>query len=380
LSFGFRPFFLAASLWAAFALAAWILMLTQGLALPSRFDPLTWHIHEMLFGFVMAAIGGFLLTAVPNWTGRAPVQGMPLAGLATLWLLGRIACLTSQLWPFWLSVSLDLAFPLVLGAVSACELVAGGKFRNLLALLPLAVLAIANLLMHLAAAGYGIPAGLGWRLGLAATLVLVSVIGGRIIPTFTRNWLAKRQAPSLPAPHKAVTRLALGTLHASLMMWAFLPATAWVGGSLLLSAFFNALRLWEWKGLSTREEPLLLILHVGYAWLVAGTLLLGLTTLGMSVPLSAAIHALTVGTIGTMILAVMTRATRGHTGRALSADRMTVAIYGLISAAALLRIAASVLDNMALLLLIGSAAFWIAAFLVFAAAYGKALLAPRLPD
>lgn len=378
LTFGFRPFFLAASLWAAFALAVWIVMLTQGLALPSRFDPLAWHIHEMLFGFVMAAVGGFLLTAVPNWTGRAPVQGAQLAALAALWLLGRIDCIISQLLPLWLSIAADLLFPVALIAVSTHELVAGGKRRNLLMLLPVGVLTVANLLMHLEAAGHAIPAGLGWRFGLAAILVLVSVIGGRIIPTFTRNWLAKQQTQKLPASHGPADRIALGSLHAGLLIWAFLPETRWAGGLLVAAAFCNVWRLWRWRGLSTKREPLLLILHIGYGWLIVGVLLLGLVTLGAPFPQSAAIHALTAGAIGTMILAVMTRATRGHTGRALSADRVTIVIYGLISAAALTRIAASILDRVEVPLLVASAGFWIAAFLVFVISYGRALLTPRL--
>lgn len=376
LTYGFRPFFLAAALWAALALAVWIVMLMQGMALPSRFDPLTWHIHEMLFGFVMAAIGGFLLTAIANWTARPPVRGGLLALLSGLWLLGRIACLVSADIPLWLSVSMDLAFPIVLTAVCARELVGGAKFRNLMLLLPLTVLMAANLLMHLEVAGMPLVQGLGWRLGLAAIMVLISVIGGRIIPAFTRNWLVKKEIARLPVPHGPMDRIALGTLHTGILLWAFLPESRWSGALLLAAAASNAWRLWRWHGPATAEEPLLLILHIGYGWLVAGIALLGLSVLDIGVPQSAAIHALTVGAIGTMILAVMTRATRGHTGRPLVADGTTVLIFGLVSAAALVRIAASILVTWPMLLIV-SASFWIAAFLAFVLGYGRALITPR---
>jgi uncharacterized protein involved in response to NO len=377
LAHGFRPFFLAAGLWAAVALALWIAVLATGTALPSRFDPLAWHIHEMLFGFVMAAIAGFLLTAIPNWTQRLPVSGAPLALLAALWLLGRIACLGSALLPPWLAIAADLAFPVALVGVVAREIVAGRNWRNLPMVAPVAVLGIANLLMHLEANGLDVPPGLGWRLGLAAVLVLVSVVAGRIVPSFTRNWLVKRQAPLMPAPHGRVDQAALGTLHAGLFGWAFLPSLQAVGLLLLLAAMLNLWRLARWRGGATVAEPLLLVLHIGYLWLVLGAGLLGLAVAGAPVPESAAIHAFTAGAIGTMILAVMTRATRGHTGRELSADRATSLIYALVTLAAVTRVIAAFAVEGSLPLLILSAGCWIAAFGLFVLRYGAMLLGPR---
>ncbi|MGH7092511.1 MAG: NnrS family protein, partial [Stellaceae bacterium] len=181
LTYAFRPMFLAAGGWATVAIAVWLAMLLGYLRLPTRFDPLAWHIHEMLFGFVMAAIAGFLLTAIPNWTGRLAVRGRPLALLAGLWLLGRIACLISADLPVWLAVAADLSFPVVLLAVAAREIIAGRNWRNLPMTAPLAVFIIADLLMHLVSLGLPIPSGLGWRLGLVAPLLLISVIDGRII-------------------------------------------------------------------------------------------------------------------------------------------------------------------------------------------------------
>lgn len=371
---GFRPFFLAAGLWGAAALAVWIHLLASGATLPSRFDPMAWHIHEMLFGFVMAAVAGFLLTAIPNWTRRLPVSGAPLAGLAGLWLLGRLACLVSSFLPAIVAIAADLAFPVVLIAVAAREIIAGRNWHNLVMTAPVTVLGIANLLMHLEADGIDVPAGIGWRLGLAAILVLVSAVAGRIVPSFTRNWLVKRQAKHLPAPHGLVDRLALGSLHLSMLSWALLPEAKIIGAALLIATALNAWRMARWYGIATLAEPLLTILHLGYLWLTIGTALLGCSVLDWGVPLPAAIHALTVGAIGTMILAVMTRATRGHSGYDLVADRQTVAIYALVNAAAVTRIAAAWAGGAVMPLLVGSAALWIAGFLLFSWHYGRILL------
>jgi uncharacterized protein involved in response to NO len=377
LTAGFRPLFLAAASWSAIALALWIGMLAGGFSLPSRFDPLAWHVHEMLFGFVMAAIGGFLLTAISNWTGRPPIAGAPLAALAGLWALGRAACVVSALFPAWLAPLLDLAFPVALEIVAARELIAGGNRRNYPLLAPLIVLCVANVLMHLEALGLGVSHGIGWRLGVAAVMVLISVIGGRIVPAFTRNWLTAQGVADLPPSIDRIDRIALGTLHGGLLLWVFLPNSAWIGGVLLAAAAVNAWRLARWRGHVTMQEPLLLILHVGYAWLIVGVALLGLALLSPDVPLAAALHALTGGAIGTMILAVMTRASLGHTGRTLHADAATLAIFALISLAAVLRVGASWPSASMFDLLVASAICWIGAFLLFVLRYGPMLLTRR---
>ncbi len=377
LTHGFRPFFLAAGLWSAIALTLWIMMFATGSTVPSRFDPLAWHIHEMLFGFVMAVIAGFLLTAIPNWTGRRPVSGAPLGLLTGLWLLGRIACLVSSLMPAWVAILADLSFPAALAGVAAREIVAGRNWRNLPIIAVVAVLGIADLLMHLEAAGVPLPAGLGWRLGLAAVIALISVVAGRIVPGFTRNWLATRRVVNLPAAPGWIDPVALGVLHVGLFAWVFLPEVRPVGVLLVLGAALNAWRLLRWRSSATVAEPLLLILHVGYAWVAVGVTLLGLTVLDPNLPQSAAIHALSTGAIGTMTLAVMTRATRGHTGRALSADRVTSAIYVLVNLAAITRVAAAVTAGWSMPLLIGSACLWVAAFAGFVLRYAPMLLPPR---
>ena len=374
LTYPFRPMFLVAGSWAIVAIAIWLAMFLGYLRLPTRFDPLAWHIHEMLFGFVMAAVAGFLLTAIPNWTGRLPVRGYPLAVLAGLWLLGRLACLISAELPAWMAIVADLSFPVVLLAVAAREIIVGRNWRNLPMTAPLAVFIIADVLMHLESVGISVPAGLGWRLGLAAPILLISVIGGRIIPSFTRNWLFKRHSMRLLATHSTIDEASIGLLCVGLVLWAVFPDFGVAGVILVIASLVNAWRLARWAGRRTWAEPLLFILHVGYAWLVLGIGLLGLSILGAGVPVASAIHALTAGAIGIMILAVMPRVTLGHTGRDLTANRATVAIFVLINAAGIARVCASWHPNGMMILLALSAACWIAAFGLFEIVYGPMLL------
>lgn len=376
-SYGFRPFFLGSALWAAIAIGLWIAMLTARVSIPTRFDPLTWHIHEMFFGFVLAAVAGFLLTAVANWTGRQPVSGALLGTLVSLWLLGRIDSLISQWLPAWLAITADVAFPLALTAAVAREIIAADNRRNIPIIAPLLVLTAADLLMDLSMEAFGTLSGYGWRLALAAILILISVIGGRIIPSFTRNWLVARGEPRLPGPTAAIDLGSLGVLHATLVAWVFFPTAYATGIALLAGAALNLWRLLRWRGVATRSETLLAVLHVGYGWLVLGVAALGFADVDTAFPSSAAIHALTVGAIGTMILAVMTRVSRGHTGRQLSADGATTLAYALVILAAAVRVSAALSVGAREDLLIVAAALWITAFGLFALRYAPYLLRPR---
>ncbi len=374
---GFRPFFLMAGIWSVVALAGWIAMLTMGLTLPSRFDPLTWHIHEMLFGFVLAAIAGFLLTAIPSWTGRPPISGRPLAALVMLWFAGRVTCLVSAWFPLGLAAVIDLSFPFVLCGFVAREIMAGRNWRNMIMPIPVAVLGVADLLMYLELSGSSVPVGLGWRLGLAAIIVLISVVGGRIIPSFTRNWLIKQNASRLPPAHGHVDSLALVSLLAGMVGWALFPASWPFGWLLLVAAALNLWRLGRWRGAAAGAEPLLSVLHAGYLWVIIGAALLGASMLADHVPQAAAIHALTAGAIGTMMLGVMTRVSLGHTGRALTADRITALIYLLVILAAIARVAAWDGGSSAMLIEM-SAVLWIGSFGLFVLRYGPILLASRV--
>jgi len=363
LSGAFRPFFLLASAWAALAVPVWLAAYVHGYALHGPLPALFWHGHEMVFGFGFAAVAGFLLTAIPNWTGRLPVRGMALAVLVSLWLAGRIAMLVPA------AALLDLAFPAALIAVVARELIAGRNWRNLPMLVALALLFSGNAMVHLHALGIAYLAPEGIRLGIATLCMLIALVGGRIVPSFTRNWLAKgRLAP--PAPEGALDRIALVVTLIALAAWVGrAPFSSWL---LVAAGLALAARLSRWRGLSTVREPLLFILHVGYGWLALGLILLGLDPASR-----AALHALTVGAIGTMTLAVMTRASLGHTGRALVADRATLAIYGLVTLAALLRVASPFAGAQAVLVTSLAGVAWSAAFATFALHYGTFLIGVR---
>lgn len=371
---GFRPFFLLAGLWAMAAVGLWIPAYLGLLALPSAFDPLTWHLHEAIYGFGLAAVAGFLLTAVPNWTGRLPIAGRPLALLALFWIAGRAACLLSG-WSGWLPAMLiDLAFPLLLFLMIGREVLAGRNWKNLPPCLAVALLAAGSAAVHLEGRLDAIPYGLGGRLGLAVLLVLIALIGGRILPSFTRNWLAKRGAERLPAPFGRFDRLALLAAVVALLAWTVQPHDRLSGGLLLLAGLLQLLRLARWRGLATLAEPLLAILHLGYLWLAVGLLLLGLEILTGAPALRGAIHALAAGAAGTMTLAVMTRASLGHSGRALTAGTGTTLAYLLVTAAVAARVAAPVFPAAELTLLAGSALAWIAGFGLFLLLYGPILL------
>jgi uncharacterized protein involved in response to NO len=232
--------------------------------------------------------------------------------------------------------------------------------------------------MHLEALGLAVPAGLGWRLALAAPIVLITVIGGRIIPNFTRNWLIKRKARYLPATPSRFDIACVMMLAVAFLLWAFLPDYRATGALLLVAALFSTVRLSRWGGFANWPESLLFILHVGYGWVCAGAALLGLSIFEIGVPTASAIHALTAGAIAVMILAVMPRVTLGHTGRDLTANRATSVVFVLINAAAIARVCASWLPSFMAGLLAIAGALWIAAFGLFVLIYGPMLLTRRI--
>lgn len=352
-SVGFRPFFLLAAAWAALAVPVWLTAYVHGYAPRADLPAMFWHAHEMVYGFGLAAVAGFMLTAIPNWTGRLPVRGGGLAALALLWVAGRVAFLLPPAFAL-----LDLAFGIALIAVVARELIAGRNWRNLPMLVALTFLVAGNALFHL-----GLDPAC--RVGIATLLMLIALVGGRIVPSFTRNWLAKRgPGTKLPAPESALDRIALLVTLGALAAWLF--GIVWPAA---LAGAALALRLARWRGLATLREPLLFVLHAGYAWLA-----LGLVLLGLEVQPQAALHALTVGAIGTMTLAVMTRASLGHTGRALTADAPTVSIYVLVTLAALLRVVSPFAGAQAVLLASFAGVAWSAAFATFAVHYGRMLV------
>lgn len=376
LSYGFRPFFGLGALYAGLSILFWLPLLHGHLATSSVFVPVDWHVHELLFGYLAAVLTGFLLTAIPNWTGRLPVQGLPLLALVLLWLAGRFAVFYSAQTGWLLAALIDCAFLLAVAGAAAVEIVAGRNWRNLKVLIPVAVLLAGNILFHIEAHVDGLS-DIARRLATGAAIVLVMVIGGRLIPSFTRNWLARENPGRLPVPLNRFDMAAILLTALALVAWTFWPERVETGAALLVAAFLNAIRLARWAGDRTLRDPLVLILHVAYAFVPLGLLLTALAILLPTIIAPVAgLHALGVGAIGTMTLAVMVRATLGHTGHPLRAGRAGSFVFAAILIAAAARIAVALgLPGDWLLHL--SALAWAAAFLGFALLYGGMLCRPR---
>jgi uncharacterized protein involved in response to NO len=374
-SYGFRPFFLAAGVWAAFGILLWLPQYFGEMTVPTHFSALDWHVHEMLYGYVAAAIAGFLLTAVPNWTGRQPINGWPLAGLAALWLAGRVAILVSVKIGGIATAAVDVCFLLMLASVAGREIVAGQNWRNLRVLVVLGVLIVGNVVFHTEVLRNG-AADYGTRISIAAVVALIMLIGGRIVPSFTNNWLVRSNPGRLPVPFSRFDMIAIAASALALLAWIVIPAHLATGALLLAAGVVQAVRLARWAGDRTISDRLVLVLHVGYAFVPIGFLLLAASTWLTAVPPSAGIHAWTAGAIGLMTLAVMTRATLGHTGRPLEAGPATQVIYGLVLLAAVLRVVAVFAGSAALLEF--SSVAWIAGFTGFVLLYAP-LLATRKP-
>ena len=380
LTFGFRPFFFGAAVWAVLAMALWVPMLSGHLMLPTAFDPVSWHAHEFLFGYLGAVVAGFLLTAVPNWTGRLPIVGWRLGMLAGLWLVGRVAVAVSAGLPDVLVAMADLAFPVVFAFLIAREIVAGKNWRNLVVLAMLGLFILGNAFFHWEAANGGYAAqGYGLRLGLGAGIMMIAVIGGRVVPSFTRNWLVKRRSRALPAaPMQPFDKAALVLLARALVLWVAWPLGALTGVALALVGVLHAVRLARWAGHRTFAEPLVMVLHAGYAFVPLGALALAAEILAPgSFGMAGAQHFWMAGAIGLMTLAVMTRATLGHTGQELRAGAGTVTIYLALILSVIARVAGGVWPEFSGLLNTVAGLFWILAFGGFAVLYGALLL--RLP-
>jgi uncharacterized protein involved in response to NO len=376
-SYGFRPFFLGAAIWAIVALALWIDFLAGGWQLAPGYGALAWHAHEMLFGYGSAVVAGFLLTAVPNWTGRLPVAGVRLAVLFALWCLARIAFLAVGTIGTLPAVLIDSVFLPCLLIVMGREVLVGRNWRNLPPLAFISLLALADIAFNAEVLTRG-AADFGLRAGVAALVGLIVLIGGRIIPSFTHNLLSRMGSPVLPASFDRFDIFAMLVAFAALLSWIGLPASPLTGALFVAAALVLALRLWRWKGIRVWREPILLVLHVGYGFVPLGFLLGAIAILRPeSLAATAALHAWTVGAVGLMTLGVMTRATLGHTGRTPTASAMTIAIYAALFAAAVLRIAAGLFPQFYVALVVLSGLAWIAAFALFLVEYGPMLAGPR---
>ena len=378
-SFGFRPFFLAG------ALTAFLVPVVTALSFSGIWHPnfagniLAWHGHEMVYGYLSAVVAGFILTAVPNWTGGPPILGARLMALTALWVIGRISMLIGGEWSGIITAIVDSSFLFILSAILWREIIAGKNWRNAPVCVLILSLAVANAIWH-----YDILQGaggqFGLKLGLSIIAILIGLIGGRIIPSFTRNWLAKNQIGVSVAQFSRFDKVALVALALGLLLWLISPMTMITGLVLLAAGTVNLLRLLRWNGRFSLGEPLILILHIGYFWFALSIVLMGISNLAPSlVTESSALHALTAGAMGVMTLAVMTRATRGHTGRPLSADTVTTLIFALINLGAILRVCAPALPDHFGTMIFLSSLFWSGGFLLFLLVYGQYLFSEKLP-
>lgn len=374
-SYGFRPFFLFGAQYAGFAVLLWLAILSGAATLDTSFAPRDWHVHEMLYGFLAAVVAGFILTAIPNWTGHLPLQGTPLLTLVLLWAAGRLA-ISVSVWTGWvLAAFIDCGFLLMVALAAAREIAAGKNWKNLKVLVILSLLLAGNATFHIEAHFNGL-ANYGVRIGVAAAIMLIMLIGGRIVPSFTRNWLARENPGRLPVQFGTFDAASLAVSAAALLAWIAAPQWTATGAALIAAGLIQAVRLARWAGDRTWRDRLVLILHVAYAFIPAGFVLTGLSAL-TAVPVSAGIHAWMAGAVGTMTLAVMSRASLGHTGRTLLASPVTQGIYLLVIIGALARVASALWPELGMGLINLAGLCWAAAFLGFAIAYWDTLTGPR---
>ncbi|PDT75868.1 NnrS family protein [Bradyrhizobium sp. C9] len=375
LSHGFRPFFLFAAVYAGAAIPLWLAIFAGHVSLPTAFAPRDWHVHEMLFGYVGAVVAGFLLTAIPNWTGRLPIQGVPLALLFGSWVAGRAATSFSDMIGWRAALAIDAAFLVLLAAAAAREIVIGRKWNNLKVVAIVSLLAVANIVFHIEAHITGL-AEYSTRAGVALVVTLVCVIGGRIVPSFTRNWLARRAPGRLPVPFNRFDAIAMVAGVCAMAAWVMFPTGRSTAGALAAAGLLHFARLVRWAGDRTFSDRLVLILHVAYAFVPVGFFLSGLSAVDFVAP-GAGLHAWTGGAIGSMTIAVMTRASLGHTGQALKASGLVQAVYAAIVIAAVARVCAAIEPSHSVPLLMVSGIAWTFAFLGFVVAYAPLLCCAR---
>ena len=374
---GFRPFFLLAALFAAAVVPLWLLVL-GGVAAPAAYlDPAGWHAHEMVFGFSVAVISGFLLTAVGNWTQRETLVGTPLLALAGLWILGRAAMLGAGHLPRGLPAVVDLAFLPVLIGVLARPLVAARNRRNFAMLAVLAALFAADVVVHLGALGVvsGELAPRACIVGVDVVVLVILVIAGRVFPMFTRNATGVTTIRSIPWLD-AATIAGMAGLTA---LDAFVPGGSLAGIVSGVVGLLAAARAVHWGARHSLRQPLLWILHLGYAWIPIGLLLRALAAVDPAVPRAFAVHALTVGAIGALTLGMMARVALGHSGRPLLAPKPVAWAFGAVTLAAFARAVLPLLvPAWYFPSLLAGGILWTIAFLIYAVVYAPILAQPRL--
>ena len=372
LRLGFRPFYLAGAFLAALWVPLWVAAFLGALPLSPAVPLLHWHAHEMIFGFAVAIIIGFLMTAGKNWTGLATPRGPLLGGLVLLWLAARLASLGSASWLF---AALDVALLPAVAFIFARLLFKAKNTRNLPMAGLLLLLAGLNALFHLAANGLlSLSPMVPVYAGLGVIIMIETVIAGRVIPGFTMS-----ASPGLKLPSSAlIERLTLGLTAVGLLLWVLAPAGVLGALVLMAAALAHAVRLLRWRSWVTRSRPILWILHAAYAWIPLGLFFLGLAQLGWVVG-SVGIHALGMGATGGLIIGMTTRTARGHTGRPITASGTEVLAYGLVLLAAVARVLGSLIPaQWYATFLVLSASAWSLAFILYLWKFTPWLMRTRL--
>jgi uncharacterized protein involved in response to NO len=368
---GFRPFYLIASLFAALSIAVWALQYS-GLLSFAYLPGSLWHAHEMLFGYTLAVVAGFLFTAVRNWTQRETPTGLALMAIVAIWLAGRVLVLTPLVWA---AAVVNVAFPLAVAIGIGVPLVGSGNRRNWFLIALLVLLAAAELVTHLVRLGLvALPPWAGVKLGLDVVLFIIAVMAGRVVPMFTNNGVAGAKARRLPW----LERAALG----SLVLLAVADSAGLRGAApaviLIAAAVCHLLRWSLWQPYRTWRVPLLWVLHLGYLWVPIHLALRALAEYQI-VAAPLAMHALTIGAIGGLTIGMMTRTARGHTGRPLVADGFEITSYVLVQAAALVRVFLPLLfGGIYLASVLLSGLLWSAGFALYSVRYWPILTRPRL--
>lgn len=378
---GFRPFFLLAGLYAAWALLAWVLIHGWNVPIPHVWDDgMVWHAHEMVYGFTAAVIGGFLLTAVPNWTKARPIRAWPLMLLAGLWLAGRVLMYGEDGLHWVFVAAMDMLFLPVVGLSLLPSVVRGRSVRNYVFFLILGLLTLLNGLIHADMNGHA-----GWldahqavRASVLLVALMIVIFGGRVVPMFTRNALKVNGMDVAIGTNPLLEKAALGSVGVLAGLALIGQAESAMAGWVALSAgVLHLLRMTGWHGHRTLGMPIVWVLHAGYGWIAMGLAAYGLALLEFPEFQFIAFHILTIGGIGTMTLAMMSRVSLGHTGHRLSAAKAVVMAYVVLQIAVLVRVAGGLglMDYMISTALSGT--MWSLAFGLFSLVYLPILLRPR---
>jgi uncharacterized protein involved in response to NO len=372
---GFRPFFLLAGIMAVLLIPLWIIAYTRGQTEFGYYTTIYWHSHEMLFGYTVAVIAGFLLTAVRNWTDLPTPGGKSLAGLVLLWLAGRIVPFTAGFLPHGIIAALDIAFLPVLAITLSIPLLRRKQVHNLVFLFILSALTLANVLVHMQLLGITqATAKPGFNLAVYLIVLLIAILGGRVIPFFTERGIAG----ATTRQWKAVEYLSLGSLVVLLVLDLAHASPRAITVFAVLAALGHGIRLFGWYQKQIWSVPLLWVLQLGYIWLVVGFLFKALSAAGLLNP-ALAMHAFTAGGIGTLTLGMMARVALGHTGRALRVVPAMTWAFVLVTLAGMLRVfPPTITPEYYDTWLVLAAICWSTAFAIFVISYAGILIRPRV--